>query len=176
MLTLQRFWICFELLGKNGLTNHAAASAYGFLLSAAPVLLIISFFVSNALAHSPELAAEILVQIGFLSDFFNVGDFFSSFQSQVNPGFVRLISVIPLLWTSRLCAIYIQRGLSVIFPGSQSNPFRAAALTLGLGFIIILFVFVVLLTLVFSSRIISVACLTLAILVCYRIVPVNPQK
>jgi membrane protein len=36
----------FDLFGKNGLGNHGAAGAYGFLLSATPTLLVISFFLS----------------------------------------------------------------------------------------------------------------------------------
>jgi uncharacterized BrkB/YihY/UPF0761 family membrane protein len=37
---VQRLWITARFFNTNGLANHAAAGAFGFLLSAAPVLLL----------------------------------------------------------------------------------------------------------------------------------------
>ena len=199
LLTLQRIWITFELFGKNGLANHAAAGAYGFLLSAAPVLLIISFFISNILAGSPALAAAMLEHITFLPDFFNVQEFVGGFLGAANPGLGGLVSVIPLFWTARLCALSLRRGLGVIFMGKSSNPVKSTALTLGLALIIILFIFIMLLgskpaldffdsiNLGFAAFLRSIVllipgwalflvCLGFAALLFYRIGPDNPPK
>ena len=201
---LQHFWLTFEFFGKNGLANHAAASAYGFLLSAAPILLVISFLVSIILFRSPELAEYMSEQIGFFSDFLNAGNFFRDFLDTDNPGFAGFISVIPIFWAARLCALSMQRGLGVIFPGKKSgprktSPFRGTAVTLGMGFLIILFIFVMLvgsrlvldfldsmdfalarslrsIVLVFPDRALYLAGLFLMTLVSFRFVPVNRQE
>jgi membrane protein len=158
LLKLQQFWLTFEFFGKNGLANHAAAGAYGFLLSAAPVLLVIAFFVFNIFANSPEVMTVILRRIHRVSRFFNAGDFVRDFLSTANPGLVGIISVLPIFWAARFCAQSMQRGLGVIFPEIKTGepaprsflgPFRATAVTLGLGFLIILFIFIML----FGSRI-----------------------
>ena len=199
LLTLQRLWITFELFQKNGLTNHASAGAYGFLLSAAPVLLIISFFISRLMANSPELAAAMFRGLGFLSKAFNARDFITNFLSSANPGFAGIISVIPLFWTARLCALSLQRGLGVIFPPSRSNPVRSTLVTLGLGFLIILLIFAMLLGAILVRYFLSslqstfaespsrnfrlllvrafyLLCLALMVLVSYRIVPMDHPK
>ena len=196
---LQRLWITFELFQRNGLTNHAAAGSYGFLLSAAPVLLIISFFVSRLLANSPELAAAIFRSLGFLSKTINARDFVMNFLNSSNPGLTGIISVIPLFWTARLCALSMQRGLGIIFPPSRSNPVRSTLVTFGLGFLIILLIFAMLLGAIlvryflnslestFSGspsrssrplliRIFFLLCLAFMVLVFYRIVPMDHPK
>ena len=161
LLIIQQFWLSFEFFGKNGLANHAAAGAYGFLLSSAPVLLVISFFITNILLRSPELAIGMFEQINFLSEFLNPGEFLQDFLGSANPGFAGIISLIPVFWATRLCAQSMQRGLGVIFPEkkiqSDQNsvsrqrstsifgPFRGAVVTFGLGFLIITFIFVMLL-------------------------------
>ncbi|MCL2069686.1 MAG: YihY/virulence factor BrkB family protein [Treponema sp.] len=195
-LILQQFWLSFEFFAKNGLANHAAAGAYGFLLSAAPVLIVISFFVTNILYRSPELAADMFEQIGFLSELFNAGDFVRDFLSSANPGLMGFISVVPILWAARLCALSVRRGLGVIFPGPRFGPFRAAAVSTGLGVLIIVFIFVMLLgsrlalaffesmdfalarslhsiILILPDRVLSLSGLFLLTLVSYRFVPVK---
>lgn len=151
LLLLQRLWITIELFNRNGLVNHAAAGAYGFLFSAAPALIIISFFVNHALVAYPELAGDLFGDIAFLSGIVNVEDLINNFLSAANPGVAGLISGIAILWTVRLCARSIQRGLNVIFSGSRSNPFRNTVVLLGLGFFIILFIFIMLLGTKFAS-------------------------
>ena len=198
-LMMQRLWITFELFQKNGLMNHAAAGAYGFLLSAAPVLLIISFFVSRILVNSPELAEDMFQRIGLLSGIVNASDLISDFVSSAKPGLAGIISVIPLFWTARLCAQSIQRGLGIILPASRSSPIRATIITLGLGIIIIIFLFIMLLGITLSRYLLNVpvlavidslspfvrslsvraatiVCFAVMILVSYRIVPVDTPK
>ena len=144
-LFLQRLWIAFGLLNRNGLINHAVAGAFGFLFSAAPALIIISFFVNHALITYPELAIDMFHNTGFLSGVINISDLINNFLSTSGPGFAGIISGIAILWTVGLCALSIQRGFSVIFPASRFSPVKNTAVTLGLGFLIIVFIFVTLL-------------------------------
>lgn len=184
----QRLWISFELFNRNGLVNHAAACAYGFLLSAAPVLLSIAFFVSRALAAAPGLVEELHRQIGILFSAFNVHDHVENFLGFSASGLFGLIPVFMILWSARLCAISIQRGFRVIFPGHRSMVGNRL-LTVGLGFLTILYVFVILLGLllvlrlhnfleylVHFNRIFFLASLGVLAFVLYRFVPVNPPK
>jgi membrane protein len=197
LLLMQRLLITFELFNRNGLMNHAAACAYGFLLSAAPALLFISFVVSRALSASPELMESMLRQIGFLFSVFNVKDLINNFLGSANSGLAGLIWIITTLWTARLCALSAQRGLGVIFPGPRS-VFRDNAVMLGLGLLTMLFIFGILLSLrlalnvsvspgagiisiispvfILLSRFFFLLCLALLALSAYRFVPAQTPK
>ena len=198
---LQRLWITIEFYGRNGLSNHASAGAYGFLLSAPPVLLIISFAAVRLLANFPELMAGMFEHIGSLFGVFDTGDFISGFLSAAAPGLAGFISAIPIFWAARLCALSIQRSFGVIFPGPRPSPLKATALTLGLGAIIIIFLFVLIMLLgsrfavdiygharfalawPFVSFLLNLPpqafllpCLALVILIFYRIVPAERPR
>jgi len=144
---MQRFWLTFELFNKNGLMNHAAASAYGFLLSAAPALLFISFIASYFLTVSSEFVDSMLGQIEPLFGVFDVKhfiiNFFNSGGSGIS-GIAGLISVITIFWTTRLCMLSIQRGLGVVFPGASSVlKNNIVTLVLGLAAMIIILITVI---------------------------------
>ena len=196
-LILQLLWISFELFNKNGLMNHAAACAYGFLLSAAPALLFIAFFISRVLSASPELMDGLLRQIGFLLSTFNIQDLMNNFLHTANSGLAGLISIITIFWTARLCALSAQRGLGVVFPGSRS-VLKSSLVTLAFCFCVILFIFIILMGLrialnlynspnfsyarsvtVFLFHFIRISFLfifALLTLAAYRFVPANPPK
>jgi membrane protein len=193
LILAQRLLITFEFFSRNGLMNHAAACAYGFLLSAAPALLFISFVVFSSLSASPELAEGLLLQIGNLFSVFNVSGLVNNFLSSSNSGLAGFISIIMLFWTARLCVLSVQRGLGVIFPGPRS-VIRDNAVTLGLGFLTILIVFSILLgsfflmsfynlsalnssvVLPLFTRFFLLFSLALLVFAAYRLVPVKPSK
>jgi membrane protein len=150
VLALQRLWITADLYGTNGLSNHAAAGAYGLLLSSAPALLMVSFFLSRAISSSPEVAAELIQQIDFFQGNFDISGLIKTYFASSRPGIAGFISAVSILWTARISALSIQRGLGVIFPNAKkSNPAKNLAVTAGLEFLVILFIFIV----VLSSRI-----------------------
>jgi uncharacterized BrkB/YihY/UPF0761 family membrane protein len=140
---VQRSWLALELFGKNGLANHAAAGAYGFLLSVAPALLIVSFFVSRALESSPEAVADIIFRIGFFRDTFDIRELISAFLSSSHPGISGIVSVIAILWASMTFAVSMQRGLGVVFAETGNRgPFSSFLVTLGIELLSILFIFI----------------------------------
>ncbi|MDR0524384.1 MAG: YihY/virulence factor BrkB family protein [Spirochaetaceae bacterium] len=139
--------ITIELFNKNGLANHAAAGAYGFLFSAAPALLIVSFFVSKVLESSPETAATLIGQMGLLGNAFDMRELSSVFFGASKPGFGGLVSIAGLLWTARVFALSLQRGLGIIFPpGDKPNPLKKMMVPAVLETAIILFTFIVVLS------------------------------
>ena len=199
LLLLQRLWITMELFSKNGLVNHAAAGAFGFLFAAAPALLIISFFIYRAFAAYPELTVGLFQSNSFLSGIINLSDLINNYLTYTGPGLAGLISAVAILWTVCICALSIQRGLLVIFPRSRSKPLRKGGMVLVLSFIIILFMFISLLgskltvyfhnfigfpvfgpinslLLVLPVRVFLIVYLPLMTLVAYRFVPPVPPK
>ena len=197
LLLLQRLLITLQLFNQNGLMNHAAACSYGFLLSAAPALLFIAFVVSQALSASPELAEVMLGQLGALFGIFEAGNLIENFLSSSNSGLAGLVSVVSIFWTARLCALSVQRGLGVVFPGPRS-VLRDNAVTLGLGLFAMFVIFITLLglrfavglynstgfsslsifapVLILSARIFLMLALALMALAAYRFFPANPPK
>ena len=62
---LQRLLITVQLYFQNGLANHSAACAYGFLLSMAPILLLIAFILSFTFKASPAAINALLAGFPF---------------------------------------------------------------------------------------------------------------
>jgi membrane protein len=201
-ITVQRLIIAMQLFGENGLANHAAAGAYGFLLSVAPMLLVIVFFILVAFEASPQMIADLISNISFLDILYDehwlTGDFFSVSM----PGISGVISILGIFWAGRILALSVQRGLKIIFPETKSrNPVTDTMVTLIIETVVLLFALVLifgsrtalrfykafdffpetsvlyLVTSKISSRIFPIASLGLASFFAYLFIPVNsPRK
>ncbi|MDR0563208.1 MAG: YihY/virulence factor BrkB family protein [Spirochaetaceae bacterium] len=144
---VQYVLITLELFNKHGLANHAAAGAYGFLFSAAPALLIVSFFVTETLESSPETSAALIGQMGLLGSVFDMRQLTVTFLGASKPGMGGLISIAGLLWTARVFTLSLQRGLGVIFPDTDKiHPVKKALVSAGIQGALILFTFIAVLT------------------------------
>ncbi|MDR2192896.1 MAG: YihY/virulence factor BrkB family protein [Treponema sp.] len=140
---LQRVWITLQYFGGNGLANHAAAGAYGFLLSLMPALLIVAYFISVLFASSSQEAARIILGIGFLGGAFDIGGTVERFLDTFNPGLTGITSLISMLWAAIVFAFSMQRGLnSIFFSAKASNPIKSYLIPLGLEVTVIVFVFI----------------------------------
>jgi membrane protein len=129
----QRALVTAELFGKNELANHAAAGAYGFLLSAAPALLIAALLVSFSSRSGPALALGLLSETGGLGKALDAEKIAASFLTSPASGFSGLVALANLLWTARVFAVALQRGIRVVFSGGpKSSPLRDNALSLGI--------------------------------------------
>ncbi len=113
---LQLAYTTARLFGQNGLTNHAAATAFYFLLSATPLLLLLSYAMQwlgtvaeNSVPATILMAAlyqqlqlETLTQLGFIPQ-----------QAQLAAGGVGLLT---LLLSSRGLVNAVHGAFKVIFP------------------------------------------------------------
>jgi membrane protein len=146
---IQRLFISLELFGQNGLANHAAAGAYGFLLSAVPALLLVSFILLTALRSSPRAVTELIMNIDFFRDNFEDTQLIETFLTAARPGISGVISVLSIFWAARIFAQSIQRGLKIIFPGMKAGNFLLDNLMI---FVVELLVILAVILLILSSQ------------------------
>jgi membrane protein len=133
---LQCFVITLQFFGENSLANHASACAYGFLLSVAPALMLVSFFLFTALdlftwggeGYNPQVLAAQISNIpfleGVLSETWLVNQLPSFAESGMQlRGMAGLVSIVCIFWAGRVFALSLQRGLKTIFTGTKKrNP------------------------------------------------------
>ena len=145
---LQKFIITTELYGVNGLANHAAAGAYGFLLSLAPMVLIIVISILFVLKPSQQEITALLGNISFLSEFFDERRLTGNINVSLN-SVSGVISILSILWATRILALSVRRGLVVIFPEKKKrNPVMNTVIIIVIDAVILLCVFMA----VISSR------------------------
>jgi len=146
---LQRLFITVQLYFVNGLANHSAACAYGFLLSMAPILLLIAFILSFTFKASPAAINSLLAGIPVLENLFNEEWLVSDFFTLSKPGISGIIFAVSIIWAGRILSLSMQRGLKIIFPGSRSrNPVTNTFITLAIEAVVL----IIILTAIFSSR------------------------
>jgi len=120
---LRRIFITMQFSGENSLANHAAACAYGFLLSAAPLLLIASFLIFHAFHVSTNSIINMIRNLPFLEIAIDERWLADNFFTIMLPGLSGLATILSFFWAGRLLAVSLQRGLKTIFTGSKKrNP------------------------------------------------------
>jgi len=120
---LQRLFITLQFSGENSLANHAAACAYGFLLSAAPLLLITSFIIFHTFQVSTNSIITMIRNLPFLEIAIDEQWLADNFYSIMLPGLSGFAAILSFLWAGRLLAVSLQRGLKIIFFGQRKrNP------------------------------------------------------
>jgi membrane protein len=122
-ILLQRVFITLQFSGENSLANHAAACAYGFLLSAAPLLLIASFIIFHIFQVSNNSIITLIRSLPFLEIAVDEQWLSDNFYSMMFPGLSGLVTILSFIWAGRLLAVSLQRGLKTIFTGRRKrNP------------------------------------------------------
>ena len=146
---LQRLFITVQLYTGNGLANHAAACAYGFLLSMAPILLLIALILSFTLKASPSAIMALLTGIPILKDLFNKEWLASDFFTLSKPGISGIVSAVSIIWAGMILSLSMQRGLKIIFPGERArNPVVNTLVTLAIEAVVLIIILIA----IFSSR------------------------
>jgi len=146
---MYRMYITLQMYGENGIANHAAACAYGFLLSMAPMLLLAAFLIFYTLEPSPGAIINFINTIPFLGNAFDEKWFSSGFFTFSSPSIPGIISVLSIVWAGRILALAIQRGLKIIFPPTKRNAaVKNTFVTLAIEISVIIFVVVI----IISSR------------------------
>ncbi len=127
---IQRTVFSLEQFGRHEMANHAAAGAYGFLLSAGPALLVILYLSSIAFGGR---TIDLSSASSFLDPYIgSIGDitWLGSLTTRPLAGFTGIFGFVNLIWTSRLFILSIQRGIRVVYSDvSQANPIRENILT-----------------------------------------------
>lgn len=137
---LRRLFITLEFFGKNGLANHASACAYGFLLSAAPTLLLVSLFLLSAFRSSRQAVLELMARVPFLETVFDKRQLSGGIFSAAGPGITGVLSVASIFWAGRIFALSLQRGLKVVFSGTKKrNPVTDTLAAVFIEFLILVF-------------------------------------
>jgi len=133
---LQCLVITLNFFGENSLANHASACAYGFLLSVAPALMLVSFFLFTAFGllngsgegFDPNVLAARISSIPFLEGVLNETWLVNELPAFAESGkrlrgIAGLVSIACIFWAGRVFALSLQRGLKIIFTGAKKrNP------------------------------------------------------
>jgi len=113
---LQLAYTTWRLFGQNGLPNHAAATAFYFLLSATPLLLLLSYAL-QLLGHIAENSMPATILMAALYDQMQLDSLtalgFIPRQTQLAAGGVGLVT---LLLSSRGLVNTMQGAFRIIFP------------------------------------------------------------
>lgn len=135
-----RITITAELFNRNQLANHAAAGAYGFLLSALPAILLGTLIVTWVFRARPEKMGALFAVLGNLGGLINPQDLMKSYLSFSFSGFAGIVAAINLIWTTRVFALSLQRGLRVIFAVPlPPNPIKETAIPFIIEFFTVLY-------------------------------------
>jgi len=112
---LQLAYTTLRLFGQNGLKNHAAATAFYFLLSATPLLLLLSYAL-QLLGHMAENSAPATILMAALYDQMQLESLtalgFIPRQAQLAAGGVGLVT---LILSSRGLVNAVQGAFRIIF-------------------------------------------------------------
>lgn len=120
---LQTAYTAWRLFVKNELQNHAAATAFYFLLSATPLVLLLSYG-AQYLAGLAETSTPAVLLLAALYEQFRLDELTAlgviPQKAQVAAGSVGLLT---LLLSSRGLVNALQSAFRVIFPDDSKRPF-----------------------------------------------------
>jgi membrane protein len=120
---LQTLFTAWRLFVKNELQNHAAATAFYFLLSAAPLVLLLTY-AAQYLARLAETSVPAVMLLAALYGQFHLDELSAlgviPRQAQIAAGGVGLLT---LLLSSRGLVNALQSAFRVIFPDDSKRPF-----------------------------------------------------
>ncbi len=138
---LQVIFTTLRLYTRNGLANHAAATAFYFLLSATPLLLLLSY-ATQWLANLAETSVPATILLAALYEHYHLDTLaemgFIPRRAMLGAGGIGLVT---LLLFSRKLVYAIEKAFAVIFPEDEKRRF-VVSWTLPLVIIPIAFVLV----------------------------------
>jgi membrane protein len=128
---LQLAYTTLRLFGHNGLQNHAAATAFYFLLSATPLLLLL-IYALQLLGSIAENSVPVTILMAALYDQMQLDNLaalgFIARQTQLGASSVGLLT---LVLSSRWLVNAVQGAFRIIFPNpSKRNPVMSWVLPL----------------------------------------------
>lgn len=121
-LFLQKMVLSSRLFIKNELINHAGASAFFFLLSIPPVLVLLLIGFDRYMASYPDVSEHYFSFLKTLNSNLDKESLDSIGLLNVNTAAIGIFGLINLLWAGRWILSGIQRGMEIIFPAETIRP------------------------------------------------------
>ena len=138
-ITMQKLIFTMQLYGGNGLANHAAAGAYGFLLSIAPILLLIGFIIITIFNSYPQAIDAIFDRIDALDVVIEQEWLENNLLAVTGSGITGVVSILWIFWAGRIFVLAIQRGLKIIFTGTKKrSAFKDTMITFAVEITVLL--------------------------------------
>lgn len=115
---------------KNQLASHASGVAYYFLLAVGPLVLVVISILNTSLVNYPELTKDLFALLEKFSEQLDE-EFFRNIGVLETQVALSGLSLLGLLWTSRLIVSAVQSAFGVIFPSPRArNPLWSNLLSL----------------------------------------------
>jgi membrane protein len=115
---------------KNQLSSHASGVAYYFLLAVGPLVLVVISILNTSLVNYPELTKDLFALLEKFSEQLSE-EFFRNIGVLETQVALSGLSLLGLLWTSRLIVSAVQSAFGVIFPSPRArNPLWSNLLSL----------------------------------------------
>jgi membrane protein len=118
---LQKITLANSLAIKHELANHAGASALFFLLSIAPVVLLLVFLFDSYLVIYPEASESFFGMLTSLNENLDRDLLSEMGLLNIRGTAIGVFSLLSLVWAARLVMLAIQRGLGIIFPAKKAR-------------------------------------------------------
>jgi len=168
---LQKLSLTFSFFMRNELRNHAAAGAYYMLLSIVPLVLVLFFIFDTFLKSYPQFSHDLFVVLSIFNENLSP-ELFEKFGISRRAGSaIGVIGILNLLFSSRLILASVQRAFGVIFPAEKKRNFLLENF-ISLGVIPVVFISVVAIGVLNSTKIIIFKYLQIGGISTYYIEPI----
>jgi len=111
----QRLYITGTAFTQNDLITYATAGAYGFLLSALPILLMVIIILIRVVHASPAIITGLISQNAGFAHILDPESILDSALSIKAVGIVEIILVFSIFWMARSFFTSIQKGMTTIY-------------------------------------------------------------
>lgn len=118
---LQKFYFTCILFSQNNLNGHAAAVGFNFLLSIAPIILLVFIVLIRFLNASPEVFNVLYELVPDIGNYVSIDTLYNEIFSVKKIGFLEIILGLSILWAARRFFQSVQVGLNIIFKAKASR-------------------------------------------------------
>lgn len=147
----QKISITFSFFFQNELKNHAAAGAFYILLTLVPLFLLLMFVFDTFLSNFPSFSEDLFIVLSIFHENLSP-ELFEKFQISKTAGSaIGIFGLFNLMFSSRLILASIQRAFAIIFPAAKKRNFILENV-ISLGILPVLFVFVVAVSTLTSTK------------------------
>ncbi|PLX66784.1 MAG: hypothetical protein C0603_11330 [Denitrovibrio sp.] len=150
---IQKLNLTYSFFLQNELRNHAAAGAYYMLLSLIPLILLLVYIFDTFLVNYPSFSQDLFTVLSIFNENLSPEMFDKLGISKKAGSAIGLFGLVNLLFSSRLILSSIQRAFGVIFPAEKRRNFLMENF-ISLGIIPVVFVIVLIVGVLSSTKLI----------------------